>query len=208
MKQRSLQAPLLIGIAVITGVVVLLAYFVDILAPVRTILLDWALLLTAVALLLGVWNLFRRHWRTLRSDQPGKVNSLVMIISLVATLIVTLVFGLSSAQALWVYQYVLVPVESSLLALLTVVLIYAIGRMFYRKLGFFSAVFAITVLFLLATTFFMSGAGSFPGLREARGWLLQTWVTAGSRGVLLGVVLGTLATGLRVIMGFDRPYGG
>jgi len=31
---------------------------------------------------------------------------------------------------------------------------------------------------------------------------------AGARGILFGVALGTVATGLRVLMGADRPYGG
>jgi hypothetical protein len=31
--------------------------------------------------------------------------------------------------------------------------------------------------------------------------------TAGARGLLLGVALGAIATGLRVFLGFDRPYG-
>jgi hypothetical protein len=29
---------------------------------------------------------------------------------------------------------------------------------------------------------------------------------AGVRGILLGVALGTIATGLRVLMGAERPY--
>jgi hypothetical protein len=29
---------------------------------------------------------------------------------------------------------------------------------------------------------------------------------AGARGILLGVALGTVATGLRVLLGIDRPY--
>jgi hypothetical protein len=31
---------------------------------------------------------------------------------------------------------------------------------------------------------------------------------AGARGILLGVALGTVATGLRILIGADRPYGG
>jgi hypothetical protein len=45
------------------------------------------------------------------------------------------------------------------------------------------------------------------------GTLLRPWVTevlalGGARGILIGVTLGTLTTGLRVIFGADRPYGG
>jgi len=44
-------------------------------------------------------------------------------------------------------------------------------------------------------------------LGELRAWLTQVWAVAGARGILLGVALGAAATGLRVIMGVDRPYG-
>jgi len=31
---------------------------------------------------------------------------------------------------------------------------------------------------------------------------------AGARGILLGVSLGVIATGVRILIGSDRPYGG
>jgi hypothetical protein len=31
---------------------------------------------------------------------------------------------------------------------------------------------------------------------------------AGARGLLLGITLGAIATGIRVLLGLDRPYGG
>jgi hypothetical protein len=31
---------------------------------------------------------------------------------------------------------------------------------------------------------------------------------AGARGILLGIALGSLTTGLRILMGADRPYSG
>jgi hypothetical protein len=43
-----------------------------------------------------------------------------------------------------------------------------------------------------------------PGLNEFRSWIAQS----GARGVLLGVALGTIATGLRILTGTDRPYEG
>jgi hypothetical protein len=41
-----------------------------------------------------------------------------------------------------------------------------------------------------------------------RSLLVQIPAVAGARGVLLGVALGAIATGLRILMGVDRPYGG
>jgi hypothetical protein len=37
-------------------------------------------------------------------------------------------------------------------------------------------------------------------------WILGVPSMASARGILLGVALGTVATGLRVLLGIDRPY--
>jgi len=42
----------------------------------------------------------------------------------------------------------------------------------------------------------------------AKEWILDVPSTAGVRGIIIGVALGTIATGVRVLMGIDRPYGG
>ncbi|MFM8322399.1 MAG: hypothetical protein ACKOC5_15910 [Chloroflexota bacterium] len=206
---RRVQAPLLAMIAIASGLIVLAPYFIDLplLTPARVLLVDWATLLAGAALLVGVLNLARVHWKKVRTGQPGLFYSLVLLLSLVVTLVVGLVFGLSSAPSVWIYQNLLLPVESSLLALLAVVLVFAVGRMLYRRANLFTLVFAATVLVLLLTTFFLGGVG-VPGVTELRVWLLQAMATAGARGILLGVALGSVTAGLRVLMGADRPYGG
>ena len=43
-------------------------------------------------------------------------------------------------------------------------------------------------------------------LPAIKDWVFDVPMLAGMRGILLGVALGTLATGLRVLLGVDRPY--
>jgi hypothetical protein len=51
--------------------------------------------------------------------------------------------------------------------------------------------------------------GNIPGLSDfVRPYLAQVIAVGGARGILLGVALGTLTTGLRILFGADRPYGG
>ena len=69
-----------------------------------------------------------------------------------------------------------------------------------------------TVLFLLVAVLVLMAImptpiGPIPGDRlilYVAGILSQ----GGARGLLLGIALGTLLTGLRVLFGIDRPYGG
>jgi hypothetical protein len=207
--KNSLRTPILAIIAFASGIIVLLGYFLKLpwLQDLRSMLVDWAVILAALALLIGVLNLTRVHWNRVKTSQKGSVHSLVLIVSLLVTLVIVFVFGGPTAPwSMWIYNNILIPVETSLLALLAVILIYAFARMFHRGVTIPTFIFAGVVVFVLIGAFSLPGL-EFPLLRELRAWLTQVWALAGIRGILLGVALGTIATGLRVLLGSDRPYG-
>ena len=206
----SLRTPILAVIAIASGVVVLLGYFIEYPAelPLDTLFVNWAVILAAVALLIGVLNLAIAHWNRVRTSQKGAVNSLVLIVSLLVTLVIVVVFGgPTTPWSMWIYNYILIPVETSLLAILAVILIYAFARLFRRRITIPILIFAGVVLFVLIGAFTLPGFETFL-LQDLRSWLTQVWALAGMRGILIGVALGTIATGLRVLLGSDRPYGG
>ena len=65
-----MKAPFATAIAIAIGLLVLLGYFVPVplLLNLRTLLLGWAVILVAVATVVGVINLARVHW----SKAPAK----------------------------------------------------------------------------------------------------------------------------------------
>ena len=198
----------LVLIAAMSGVVVLLGYFLPVaaLASIRDLLLQWAILLAAVALLVGVVNLFRVHLSKIRNGEKGREYSWIILIALPLTALAVGFWGLDSAPARWIYQWMLFPVEASLLALLAVVLVYAGSRRLTAQLHPFPVIFLGTAVLVIV------GAVSLPaldmlGLGEVRSWITDVWAVGGGRGILLGVALGVVATGLRILMGADRPYG-
>ena len=93
------------------------------------------------------------------------------------------------------------------MALLAVILAYAGARLLQRRLNAVTVIFLITVLMILVTSTPIMGI-EIPGLSELRGWVVQVPAVAGTRGILLGVALGIIATGLRILIGSDRPYQG
>ncbi|OGO34610.1 MAG: hypothetical protein A2W35_06375 [Chloroflexi bacterium RBG_16_57_11] len=206
----SLSTSILAGIAIVSGGIVLLGYFIDLpgLRDLRLLLVDWAVILAAVALLVGVLNLAVVHWKRFRASQKGSGNSLVLMISILVTIFIIAAWGgPTTVGSMWIYNFILLPIETSLLALLAVVLIYAFARMFHRKITIPVLVFAGVVLFVLVGAFTLPGL-NVPLIVELRDWITQVWAVAGVRGILLGVALGTIATGLRILLGSDRPYGG
>jgi hypothetical protein len=43
-------------------------------------------------------------------------------------------------------------------------------------------------------------------LYVSREWILTVGSLGGARGILLGVALGTIVVGVRLLLGIDRPY--
>ena len=205
----KLKIPFSTAIAIGVGIVVLLGYFLpnDTLAGLRVALLEWAIIIAAFALLVGVVNLVYVHWRKTAAAQTNSVYSLVLLISLGLTIVVVGWFGPAHEYSLWIFNYVQVPIETSLMALLAVILAYASARLLRRRLNSVSVIFVVTVLIILVTATPIMGI-DIPGLSEFRNWVVNVPSVAGTRGVLLGVALGIIATGLRILIGSDRPYQG
>jgi hypothetical protein len=199
------------AIAIAAGLLVLMGYlgsFVPALAGIQSELLNWAIIMAGTATLMGAINLVYVHGDKVRRREKGSIYSVLLILSLLATLLLGLVLGPKSAPMNMMVNGIIFPAEAALMALLTVTLIYAAIRLLRRRADLMSIVFLATALLILlgsATLPF----GEIPILGTMiRPWVMQVLELGGARGILIGVALGTLTTGLRVLFGADRPYGG
>lgn len=196
-------------IAVLSGLFVLLGYFLPkLFGGIQTLLISWAIILAAFAMLLGIFNLGLVHWKKIGAGGSGSIYSIVLLMSLVVTMILVGFSGPTGNLSLWLFNSFQVPVEISLLAILAVILVYAAARLVSRRPKWYTVLFLLTVLVVLIGSvplFFLGEGGS---LASVRSWLAQVPAVGGARGLLLGVALGTVATGLRILLGVDRPYGG
>jgi hypothetical protein len=130
----------------------------------------------------------------------------LLVLALIATFGLGLVYGPEFPLMKFAVDAVIVPVEATLMAVLAVTLIYASVRLLRRRVDVMSVLFLLvalmTLLLLMPTPI-----GPFPGDQ----FFLQVigmFSRGGARGLLIGIALGTLLTGLRVLFGADRPYGG
>ncbi len=209
------------AMAVGTGIIVLLGYFVQLdpipadgllrnIFELRLLIMGWAVLLAAVSLGIGLFNLFLVHWTKVSEQGTGWKYSALLIITFMVTLILGLAFGPDSRVVLFLFNSIQLPVETSLIALLAITLSLAGFRLVAQRRDLISLVFVGTALLVLIGSgpgilstenlFF----GFFAGLRN---WLVQVVASGGARGILLGVALGSIVTGLRVLLAVDRPYG-
>jgi hypothetical protein len=198
-------------IAVISGLAVLAGYFLQgffpVLNTVQTYLLNWAIILTGVAVLVGIFNLISVHTDKVRHAEKGSIYSALLVVSLMVTFFFGIVLRPEHGAMKAVVNGIIIPTETALMGILTISLLYAAIRLLRRRMDVMSIFFLLTVVFILfgsATLPF----GDMPLLGTVSRWVTQVWALGGMRGILIGVALGALTTGLRILFGADRPYGG
>jgi len=216
------KSPVSTSLAIGVGIVVLLGYFfgsdpsgeATTLGLLRGFLLQGAIVWAAVAMLVGIFNLASVHLAKIRTNEEAPYSFILLI-----TLIITLGIGLydivetftqgelNFKRSSWVFNYIQLPIETSLMAVLAISLTYAAARLLARRLNLISVVFVGVVLMLLIGAV-PQVAAQAPLLAEIRQWILRVPTMAGARGILLGIALGTIATGVRILTGSDRPYRG
>ena len=204
-----MKNPVYPAVAIAVGAVVLLGYFlaIDLLVNVRIVLLEWGTILVGIALLVGVINLFNVHLnKTLSKDNPNRYNSIALLSGLILTLIIVGWFKPTHPVSVWIFNYIQIPIEASLVALLSIILIYAGVRLLRRKPNLLTIIFIATAVIILLVSGPLFGI-EITGLSALRIWIGKVPAVAGARGILLGISLGIITAGLRILMGADRPYG-
>ena len=217
----KLKSPISTSIAMGVGFIVLMGYFFGSntsgqstnLGFLRDFFLQGAIVWAAVAMFVGIFNLAAVHTNKIRQNRESGY-SLILLLSLIVTLGVGLydIIKTHLEQELnfqrinWVFNNIQFPIETSLMAVLVISLTYAAARLLAKRLNLLSVVFVGVVLMMLIGAAPLIAAKA-PMLSDFRGWILRIPTVAGARGILLGVALGTIATGIRILTGSDRPYG-
>lgn len=191
------------AVAMAVGIIVLIGTFfpVPLLNALSLAFKEWAIILTAFALLVGLVNLLLVHLaRILRRQEPGALYSIIVLVTSITVMLIGLVFGVADAPMSWIFDHVYLPLQGAFFALAAFFLATAAYRAM-RARSF------ETLLMLIAALIVLLGQTPLVNLlADAKAWALSVPSTAGVRGILLGVALGTIATGLRLLIGMDRPY--
>jgi len=210
--KRTLPTALAIAVGLFVLVALLLP--VPLLSTIGTYFIDCAVIIAAFALFLGLLNVVRVHLHHIRERTKTWPYSVLLLVALFAVLAVGLVTltpsqadqsqpsGPSHPALQWIYTNVMAPIQATFGALLAFLTLAAAYRLFRIR-------DAASVVMLVVTLLVLAGQASFgllPVLPELRDWILDVPALAGMRGILLGVALGTVLAGIRLLLGVERPY--
>lgn len=195
-------------VAIVTGIFVLAGYFFPMqpLVVLQVYLVDWAIVVAGMAVLVGVYNLFAVHFEKIRTRQKGGTYGVLLIAAMGIVGFLGIVLGPEDTYVRLTVEAIIMPVEASLMAILAVTLIYASIRLLRRRVDAMSVIFLVVALLFLILMM-PTPFGPIPGDRALIDFL-SLFSRGGARGLLIGIALGTLLTGLRILFGADRPYGG
>ncbi len=171
------------------------------------IVLNWAVIVASVALLVAIATLILTHLRNIVRGKRGFIFSIVLISTFLVSFIGALVFGVdNSAYLRWVAAIQL-PLETSLLGLAALVMTAAALQIFRnRGWSLLTLTFGISALVFLVISLGLLQALNIPVLTTVINYL-QRLPMIGARGLLIGIGIGALLMGLRVVLGLERPWG-
>lgn len=200
-----------IFLAVLFGILTLLGLFVP-LPELNDILLNWAIFLAAIALLLGVINLFVVHSRRLFQQQ--NLYSGVLILTMTAVFVLALLdsslLNITNNGVNTAFEWLLVPLEAALASLMAFFLLFAGFHLMQRRRNGWSVLFIVSAVLVLLLNVLHTLPLLPTALQEIVGQsqrvLQELFVTAGMRGIVLGIALGTILLSVRLLIGMERPY--
>ena len=147
----------------------------------------------------------KRRERKKREKLMEHPDSAVLLIGFFVTFLAGLFLTPANAGFMNAMADIQVPVESSLLAMVSVVLLMTAFNFFQRHHDLMGFVFIGSVLIFL-----ILGSGLLHSidseLMKDLIALLNSIPLAGTRGILIGIALGSMITALRQLLGFDRAY--
>lgn len=203
--ERTVKKWIPIFIAVAAGLLTLggTLFPQTVLGGYRDELVEGAVIVGAFAFILGFFNLVSVHGKRVRNLEKGWVYSLVLLAAAIASWAPPLIQGPSHSTTQQIFRYAIAPLGASLAALLVFTLTLAGFRLLRNRRSPWSLLFVVVVTFTLLGSVPIRG---FEWLSDVRSWLIRVPGMAGVRGLLLGVALGTVITGLRILLTRDRPY--
>jgi hypothetical protein len=191
-------------VAVLSGAIVLFSFIFPSLGiqSVRGFLLELVIWLAAIAFLIAIGKITLYHINQIQRKSRSSIYSATFVLMMIAAFSVTMF--LDSPESEFILRYIQIPAETAFLAIISFTMIYSIFQWIRRKPSFYNLTFVVVVLITLVSNIGFLGFGF---LQNNELFSPMLWASAGIRGILIGVALGTMIQGVRILLGLERPYG-
>ena len=206
------QGPIIV--AFVVGMLMMIQFFTPWprLLDVYNLFLDWKQVVLGFTYILGTWSLIRYHSRKIERRQENWPYSYVALAGLVVTVAAAGIWR-STNKGLypWLFDYVQVPMQSTMFSLLAFFVASASYRAFRARTYQATLLLVAGALVMLGRVSigpYISGHifGHEISLVEISDWVLNVPNLAAKRGIMIGVGLGMTATAIKIVLGIEQTY--
>ena len=220
-------------IAAMTGFLLIATNFVPYTQTWGEEVMRWFDIVAAFAMVLGGGNLLKMHLQKVSYRRAGWGYSVVTVLAFLITLGVGLAkVSVPPAESTpgfawsgnylteggvlwWIYQYVFLPLSSTMFAMLAFYIASAAFRAFRAKNTEATILLGVAFIVLLGRTYAgvvltdgipLDSELSVFRLENVTEMIMNVFNLAGNRAIMIGIALGIVATSLKVLLGVDRSY--
>lgn len=202
------QIPVLVVFCVSTLMIVDYFFPGSPLKPAASEVLNWSLILAAVAMALGAVNLVRISAKKVQRRSGDWYNAVLMFVGLILFTAVGLYGG---GPKFPLYERLFTTIAATFSQAFWGVVLFFIVSAAYR--GFVVRNWQATIILVSALVFMLGqvpiGDVLIPGASKAGVWLRDVPNLAGQRGIIIGAAVGAITQQLRVMLGLERSqFGG
>ncbi len=197
-------------IVTITGFIMTIQYFVP--HPWSVALyenaMDWLVIIGIFAMPLGIYSMLRMQIGKIKRRSAGWGYSLVSVISLFVML------GLGYTQKcletgtffMKIFEFIYIPIQATMFSLLAFYIASAAYRAFRARNLLASIVLASAIVVMLGRV--PIGESISPYLPRLASWIMNVPNMAAQRAIMIGLGLGAVSTGIKIVLGIERSYMG
>lgn len=206
------QIPLLL--VLVFGIFMIFQYFVPHESSewIYEFFLDWIYIIGIFALALGIWSLIRVSYDKIKYKKPNWQYAVITLVGLFAMILFGFDYGrhFFSAEGLSNYMfraffdYILIPIQSTMFSLLAFFIASAAYRAFRARSLLATLLLVSALIVMLRFNPYFGPIGQY--LEQTASWLLNVPNLAAKRAIIIGIGLGMVATALKVILGIERAY--
>lgn len=160
------------------------------------------------AVIIGYVTLTRIHARRLNQRREGWYNSLALLVGMYAFFLLGVVFseGKFTAHPTYTYWFnnLYVPLDATIFSMLAFYIVSAAYRAFRVRTAEATVLLISAVIVMLGRA--PIGPAVWPTFGPITSWIMAVPNNAGMRGITIGIALGVMSMGLRVLLGRERGY--
>jgi len=174
---------------------------------------DWAIVITAIAAIVGGIDILRYHVNQIRKREMRQIIFSCIVIVMEIIMVLLACYALSSGIAIttqpnfqWLYTYLYAPADAAMYSILVFYIASASYRTFRARNPPAILLLIVAIIVMLGNT--SLGAMIWEGFLPLRDWIYNVPNTAAFRPITMGIGFGLIILGLRLIVGKETTWMG